>query len=326
MGLLIDGVWHDKWYDTDKTGGRFKREDSAFRHWVTVDGSAGPFGDAGFKAEPGRYHLYVALACPWCHRVMIMRRLKKLVNMVSISIVNSHMGEQGWSFAPGRGVVEDIIHNADYMHQVYTAAKADYTGRVVVPVLWDRQHNTIVSNESSEIMRMFNSAFDAVGAAPGDYYPQALRADIDEINETIYHRVNNGVYKAGFATSQQAYEEAVLPLFETLDMLEQRLAHQRYLVGDQITEADWRLFVTLVRFDAVYVGHFKCNIRRIDDYPNLSNYLRELYQHQGVPETVDLVSCKDHYYRSHKTINPSAVVPVGPALDLARPHDRARLG
>ncbi len=324
MGLLIDGVWHDKWYDTDKTGGRFQREDSVFRHWVTADGSPGPSGKGGFQAEAGRYHLYVSLACPWCHRVMIMRRLKKLGKLISVSIVNSVMGEQGWSFAPGRGVVEDIIHNADYLHQVYTAAKPDYTGRVTVPVLWDRKQNTIVSNESADLMRMFNQAFDACGAAPGDFYPKPLREQIDEVNEIVYHQVNNGVYKAGFATSQKAYEEAVLPLFETLNMLEQRLSQQRYLVGAQITEADWRLFVTLIRFDAVYVGHFKCNIRRIDDYPNLSNYLRELYQYPGVPETVDLVACKEHYYLSHKTINPTGVVPVGPALDLTRRHDRER--
>lgn len=324
MGLLVDGVWHDQWYDTDKTGGRFQRQDSAFRNWVTSDGSPGPSGKGGFKAESGRYHLYVALACPWCHRVMIMRRLKKLGKLISVSIVNSYMGEQGWSFAPGRGVVEDIIHNADYLHQVYTAAKPDYSGRVVVPVLWDRQTESIVSNESSEIMRMFNSAFDGVGAAAGDYYPQALREQINELNEMVYQRVNNGVYQAGFATAQQAYEEAVLPLFETLDMLEQRLSEQRYLLGTTLTETDWRLFVTLVRFDSVYVGHFKCNVRRIEDYPNLSNYLRDLYQVPGVAETVDLVSCKEHYYGSHKTINPTGVVPVGPALDLARPHDRNR--
>ncbi|MDA3934919.1 MAG: glutathione S-transferase family protein [Gammaproteobacteria bacterium] len=324
MGLLVDGVWHDQWYDTDKTGGRFQRQDSAFRNWVTSDGSPGPSGKGGFKAEAGRYHLYVALACPWCHRVMIMRRLKKLGKLISVSIVNSYMGEQGWSFAPGRGVVEDIIHNADYLHQVYTAAKPDYSGRVVVPVLWDRQTETIVSNESSEIMRMFNSAFDGVGAVAGDYYPQALREQINELNEVVYQRVNNGVYKAGFATAQQAYEEAVLPLFETLDMLEQCLSEQRYLLGATLTETDWRLFVTLVRFDSVYVGHFKCNVCRIEDYPNLSNYLRDLYQVPGVAETVDLVSCKEHYYSSHKTINPTCVVPVGPALDLARPHDRNR--
>ena len=325
MGLLVDGEWKDQWYDTESTGGRFKRSESAFRNWITADGSAGPSGDSGFEAEPGRYHLYVAYACPWAHRALIFRKLKGLESMISVSVVNPIMKENGWTFQPGYKVHPDPIHNATYMHQVYTAADPDYTGRVTVPVIWDRNKQTIVSNESAEIIRMLNSAFDGVGAAPGDYYPADLRASIDEINETVYHKVNNGVYKAGFATTQEAYEEAVVPLFETLDALEARLAENRYLCGGRLTEADWRLFTTLIRFDAVYVGHFKCNIRRIEDYPNLSNYLRELYQMPGIAETVEFHAIKLHYYGSHDMINPPGVVPMGPALDFHRPHDRERL-
>ncbi len=324
MGLLIDGQWHDQWYDTEKHGGKFKRDASSFRNWVTADGSAGPSGEGGFKAEPGRYHLYLSLACPWAHRTMIFRRLKGLQNMISVAIVNAYMGDQGWNFAPGRGVVPDIVNDTQYLHQVYTAAKPDYSGRVTVPVLWDRERQTIVNNESSEIIRMFNSAFDQLGARPGDYYPESLRQAIDEINAFVYSNINNGVYKAGFATSQDAYEQAVIALFEALGMLEQRLGEQRYLVGNTLTEADWRLFTTLIRFDSVYVGHFKCNLKRIADYPNLSNYLCDLYQVPGVSETIDLESCKQHYYQSHQTINPTGVVPVGPGLDLGRPHDRDR--
>ncbi len=326
MGLLIDGQWHDQWYDTDKHGGKFKRQASSFRNWVTADGSAGPSGEAGFKAEPGRYHLYLSLACPWAHRTMIFRRLKKLRGLISVAIVNPYMGESGWSFEPGRGVVPDILHQAEYLHQIYTRAKPDYTGRVTVPVLWDRKQATIVNNESSEIIRMFNTAFDGLGAAPGDYYPEPLRESIDAINEVVYSRINNGVYKAGFATTQQAYEAAVVELFETLNMLEQRLSEQRYLVGNTLTEADWRLFTTLVRFDPVYFGHFKCNVRRIADYPNLSDYLCDLYQVPGISETIDIESCKLHYYQSHATINPNGIVPVGPALDLTRKHARGRFG
>jgi len=325
MGLLIDGQWHDKWYDTDSTGGRFKRSESAFRNWITADGSAGPAGEAGFKAEPGRYHLYVAYACPWAHRALIFRKLKGLEDFLPISVVNPLMKENGWTFEPGYKVKPDPIHDATFMHQVYTAADQEYTGRVTVPVIWDRKNGTIVNNESSEIIRMLNSAFDKVGAKEGDYYPEDLRESIDAINERVYHQVNNGVYKAGFATTQDAYEEAVIPLFETLDWLEGILAENRYLCGERITEADWRLFTTLIRFDAVYVGHFKCNIRRIDDYPNLSNYLRELYQWPGISETVDFHAIKLHYYASHETVNPTGVVPVGPALDFHRKHDRARL-
>ena len=325
MGLLIDGEWHDKWYDTDSTGGRFERSAAAFRNWITADGSPGPDGKGGFRAEAGRYHLYVALACPWAHRTLIFRKLKGLEDMISLSIVNPIMREHGWTFRDGYRVRTDPIHDAEFMHQVYTAAKSDYSGRVTVPVVWDKQENTIVSNESADIIRMFNSAFDGVGARPGDFYPEDLREEIDAVNELVYDNVNNGVYKSGFATTQDAYEEAVVPLFETLDQLEERLSENRYLCGSRLTEADWRLFTTLVRFDAVYVGHFKCNIRRIADYHNLSNYLLELYQMPGISETVDLHAIKLHYYGSHDTINPHYIVPMGPALDFHRKHDRERL-
>ncbi len=320
MGLLIDGKWQDQWYDTKSTKGRFERKESQFRNWVTADGKG------GFKAEDGRYHLYVSLACPWAHRTLILRSLKGLEDMISLSVVNWHMGDEGWTFEPGKDVIADTINDAKLLHEVYAAAEGDYTGRVTVPVLWDKQTSSIVNNESSEIIRMFNSAFDEIGAAPGDYYPQALREDIDEVNARVYETVNNGVYRAGFATTQTAYEEAVYPLFETLDWLEARLAGQRYLVGNQLTEADWRLFTTLVRFDPVYIGHFKCNLKRIADYANLSNYVRDLYQHPGVAETVNMMHIKSHYYGSHKTINPTGIVPVGPEIDYAAPHDRARLG
>jgi len=325
MGLLIDGQWHDQWYDTESTGGRFKRQQSSFRHWITADGSSGPSGEAGFRAEPDRYHLYVALACPWAHRTLIFRKLKGLEKFLPFSVVNPLMKQHGWSFEAGYKVKPDPIHGARYMHQVYTAADPGYTGRVTVPVIWDKQTGTIVSNESSEIIRMLNTAFDGIGAKPGDYYPADLRETIDAINERVYTHVNNGVYKAGFATTQDAYEEAVLPLFEALDWLEGLLDETRYLCGSRITEADWRLFTTLIRFDAVYVGHFKCNLRRIADYPNLSNYLTELYQWTGVAETIDFQAIKLHYYASHDTINPSGVVPLGPALDFHRKHDRERL-
>ncbi|TLP44950.1 glutathione S-transferase family protein [Cohaesibacter sp. CAU 1516] len=324
MGLLIDGQWHDQWYDTKSSGGRFVRKDAAFRNWVTADGSAGPTGTGGFKAEAGRYHLYVSYACPWAHRTLIFRALKGLEEMISVSVVNSYMVEHGWTFDPQDGMIPDPIHHADYMHQVYTAADSTYTGRVTVPVLWDKKTGTIVSNESSEIIRMFNSAFDGLGAKSGDYYPQDLRSEIDTINETVYHKVNNGVYKAGFATEQAAYEEAVVPLFETLDWLEDRLSRMRYLNGPKPTEADWRLFTTLLRFDPVYVGHFKCNLRTIGSYPNLSNYVRDLYQVPGVAETVRMDHIKHHYYASHDMINPTRVVPMGPEIDFSAPHDRAR--
>lgn len=325
MGLLVDGVWQDRWYDMKSTGGRFVRKDAAFRNWITVDGAPGSTGTGGFKAEPGRYHLYVALACPWAHRALIMRKLKGLEEMIGLSVVHWLMLENGWTFEEGPGVILDPIHNARYLHEVYTAADPNYTGRVTVPVLWDKQTSTIVSNESAEIIRMLNSAFDAVGAMPGDYYPQAMRERIDALNAQIYDTVNNGVYKAGFATTQQAYEEAVQPLFEMLDRLDERLSSQRYLFGGAMTEADIRLFTTLVRFDPVYVGHFKCNLRRIADYPNLSGYLRDLYQTPGIRETVNMHHIKAHYYGSHRSINPTGIVPMGPVLDLDAPHDRAAL-
>ncbi len=322
MGLLIDGKWHDHWYDTKASKGHFERSKSQFRHWVTADGSAGPTGEAGFKAQAGRYHLYVSYACPWANRTLIFRKLKGLEDMISVSVVHWHMAEHGWSFEPGDGVIADPIINARYYYEIYLAADPHYNGRVTVPVLWDKQQNTIVSNESAEIIRMFNSAFDQLGARPGDYYPQAQRQAIDTLNDLIYNTVNNGVYRSGFATTQDAYEEALLPLFATLDKLEERLSKQRYLLGAQLTEADWRLFTTLIRFDAVYYGHFKCNIRRLVDYKNLWAYTRELYQYPGVAETINMAHIKQHYYGSHTSVNPSGVVPVGPELDLAAPHNR----
>ncbi|MDX1710422.1 MAG: glutathione S-transferase family protein [Rhodovibrionaceae bacterium] len=322
MGLLIDGEWHDKWYDTKKHGGRFQREESQFRNWITADGSPGPGGEGGFEAEAGRYHIYFCYACPWAHRTLIFRKLKGLEEMISASPVDWYMGSQGWQFTEDH---PDPLMGKDYLHQVYTAAKADYTGRVLVPTLWDKKRETIVSNESSEIIRMFNSAFDDLGAKPGDYYPQELRGEIDAVNEVVYHTVNNGVYKAGFATSQDAYEDAFDKLFDTLDKLEERLSRQRYLAGERITEADWRLFTTLLRFDPVYVGHFKCNKRRIVDYPNLWAYTRELYQWPGVVETVNLEHIKKHYYGSHETVNPTLIVPKGPLIDFTEPHGRDHL-
>lgn len=324
MGLLVDGQWQDKWYDTEASGGRFVREDAGFRNWVTADGSAGPTGVGGFKAEANRYHLYVSLACPWAHRTTIYRKLKGLEDMISLSVVHPFMGDKGWTFAEGAGVIADPIVNASYLYEVYVAAKPNSTGRVTVPILWDKKTNTIVSNESSEIIRMLNSAFDEAGATDVNFLPKALLAEIDTINEFVYSAVNNGVYKAGFATTEAAYKEAVVTLFDALDTLEARLADQRYLLGDTITEADWRLFTTLVRFDAVYVGHFKCNIRRIVDYPNLWGYLRDLYQVPGIAETVSIEHIKAHYYTSHANINPTRIIPVGPVLDFNEPHDRAR--
>ena len=324
MGLLVDGQWQDKWYDTEASGGRFVREDAGFRNWVTADGSAGPTDVGGFKAEANRYHLYVSLACPWAHRTTIYRKLKGLEDMISLSVVHPFMGDKGWTFAEGAGVIADPIVNASYLYEVYVAAKPNYTGRVTVPILWDKKTNTIVSNESSEIIRMLNSAFDEAGATDVNFLPKALLAEIDTINEFVYSAVNNGVYKAGFATTEAAYKEAVVTLFDALDTLEVRLANQRYLLGDTITEADWRLFTTLVRFDAVYVGHFKCNIRRIVDYPNLWGYLRDLYQVPGIAETVSIEHIKAHYYTSHANINPTRIIPVGPLLDFNEPHDRTR--
>ena len=325
MGLLVDGVWHDRWYDTKKSGGRFERQASAFRNWVTADGSAGPSGEGGFAAEPGRYHLYVSLACPWAHRTLIFRRLKGLEQAISVSVVHWHMAENGWEFREGPGTVPDTINGADFLHEVYTKAKPDYSGRVTVPVLWDRQRATIVSNESAEIIRMLSSAFDAWGDASLDFYPEALREEIEAVNTRVYQTVNNGVYRAGFATSQSAYEEAVQALFESLDWLEARLSESRYLLGERLTEADWRLFTTLLRFDPVYVGHFKCNLKRLVDYPNLWAYTRELYQLPGVAESVNFEHIKRHYYGSHRTINPTGVVPLGPEIDFSSPHGRERL-
>lgn len=324
MGLLIDGVWHDQWYDTKETGGAFKRTDAKFRNWVTADGSAGPTGDGGFKAESGRYHLYVSYACPWAHRTLMFRKLKKLEDMISFSVVDWFMGKEGWEFSERDGAIPDPIHNASRMHQIYTAAVPDFSGRVTVPVLWDKQKNTIVSNESSEIIRMFNSAFDEIGAAKGDYYPEALKSEIDPINDRIYNTVNNGVYKCGFATKPEPYEAAFDALFETLDVMEERLGKTRYLVDNELTEADIRFFATLVRFDAVYVGHFKCNRQRIEDYPNLSNYTRDIFQIPGIKDTVHMGHIKNHYYQSHETINPTRITPKGPHLDFERSHDRAK--
>ncbi|MBT0670171.1 glutathione S-transferase family protein [Novosphingobium profundi] len=316
MGLLIDGTWHDQWYDTASSGGRFVRKDSAFRHWVTRDGAPGPSGEGGFAAETGRYHLYVSLACPWAHRTLIMRALKGLEEMISISVVNWLMLEQGWTFDPAPGVIADPIHGAHCLHEVYTACEPAYTGRVTVPVLWDRKTGRIVSNESSEILRMFASAFDALGAKPGDYYPEPLRAEIDALNARIYETVNNGVYRAGFATTQEAYAEAIGPLFESLEWLEERLSSRRFLMGEAVTEADIRLFTTLVRFDPVYVGHFKCNVKRLVDYPGLWRYTREIYHLPGVAATVDMQHIKGHYYESHRGINPTGIVPLGPEIDF----------
>lgn len=322
MGLLVDGKWVDRWYDTASTGGRFVRGDAQFRNWVTPDGSAGPSGESGFAAAGGRYHLYVSLACPWAHRTLILRALKGLEGMIDVSIVNPYMGENGWSFAAASGVVADPVGKADYLYQVYQRARADYSGRVTVPVLWDLERDTIVSNESSEIIRMFNSAFDGIGAKAGDYAPVELLPAIDAINARVYDAVNNGVYKAGFATGQSVYEREVTAVFDAFDELESKLSRQRYLLGDRLTEPDWRLFTTLVRFDAVYHGHFKCNLRRLVDYPALWAYTRELYQWPGVAATVNLEHIKHHYYRSHPTINPNRIVPLGPVTDFAAPHSR----
>lgn len=322
MGMLIDGVWHDVWYDTKETRGHFKRQESRFRNYVTADGSAGPGGEGGFRAEAGRYHLYVSLACPWAHRTLIFRKLKKLEDLISVSIVDPYMLENGWEFKGRNGGTKDDLFGSDYLWQVYTRADPNYSGRVTVPVLWDKQKNTIVSNESAEIIRMFNTAFNGLTGSTEDFYPEDLRQEIDALNAEIYDKVNNGVYKCGFATTQEAYESHIGPLFAMLDTLEARLSKGRYLFGDRMTEADWRLFTTLVRFDPVYVGHFKCNIRRIADYPNLWSYLKDLYQHPGIAETVDFYHIKHHYYGSHHTINPTGIVPMGPAMDLESPHGR----
>jgi putative glutathione S-transferase len=325
MGLLVDGQWHDVWYDTKASQGRFVRSESQFRNWVTADGSPGPSGKGGFRAEPGRYHLYVAFACPWAHRTLILRTLKGLDAMIGVSAVNSYMGAEGWTFAPGPETIPDEINGAQRVYELYTLADPQYSGRATVPILWDKQQRTIVSNESAEIVRMLNGAFDRVGANGHDFYPPELRAEIDELNAYVYPNINNGVYRAGFATTQEAYEEAVNAVFAALDTLEQRLATRRYLTGERLTEADVRLFTTLIRFDPVYHGHFKCNVRRIVDYPNLWGYVRELYQLPGIAATVHIDFIKRHYYGSHANINPTRIVPVGPALDYLAPHGRERL-
>ena len=322
-GEMIDGVWHTRFHDTKSTGGRFKRTEPKFRNWVTPDGSAGPSGTGGFAAARGRYHLYVSLACPWAHRTIVFRKLKRLEDVISMDVVEPVMGDEGWQFGPDAG--RDTLNGKARLHEIYRLADPRYTGRVSVPVLWDREQRTIVSNESPEIIRMLNSAFDAFTNERTDYYPAELRHEIDAINDEVFSNVNNGVYRCGFASTQDAYEEAFLDLFGTLDRLEQRLSRQRYLAANRITEADWRLFTTLVRFDAVYYTHFKCNLRRIMDYPNLSNYLRELYQVPGVAQTVNMDQIKRHYFMSMLQLNPSGIVPLGPALDFEAKHDRGRL-
>ena len=324
MGLLVEGKWVDRWYDTKASGGKFVRQDAKWRDRVTADGKPAEGRKRGFKAEPGRYHLYVSLACPWAHRTLIFRKLKKLEDIISVSVVHYHMGKDGWTFLAEDGATGDTLYGFDFLHQIYTRADPAYTGRVTVPVLWDKKEETIVSNESPEIIRMLNSAFDAWGDASLDFYPEPLRGEIDRVNALVYPSINNGVYRAGFATTQEAYEAAFRKLFAALDQLEDRLSKQRYLVGNRPTEADWRLFTTLARFDPVYVGHFKCNLRRIADYPNLSNYLRDLYQAPGVSDTVNLRHIRSHYYGSHTTINPTGIVPAGPEIDYSAPHNRAR--
>jgi putative glutathione S-transferase len=324
MGLLVDGVWQDRWYDTKSTGGRFVRTETVFRNWVTAAGDAGPSGEAGFRAEPGRYHLYVSLACPWAHRTLIFRKLKKLEDVISVSIVDPLMGRDGWIFSNYPESIPDEVNGKKQLYEIYLLVKPDFSGRVSVPVLWDKQRKTIVNNESSEIIRMFNSAFDSFTEVRDDYYPKELRAGIDETNNLVYPYINNGVYRAGFATAQEVYDDAFRDLFKALDTVEQRLSTQRYLVGERMTEADWRLFTTLVRFDPAYFGHFQCNLRRIADYPNLSNYLRELYQWPGIAETVNFDHIKRHYYMSHPQINPTGIVPLGPEINLNVAHDRAR--
>jgi putative glutathione S-transferase len=326
MGHLVDGVWKDQWYDTESTGGAFKRSTSRYRNWITADGSAGPTGESGFKAEAGRYHLYVSLACPWAHRTLIFRAIKGLTDHIGVSVVHPDMLSDGWTFDPDfPGATGDTLYGLPFARDIYLKADPKASGRVTVPILWDTQRETVVSNESSEIIRMLNSAFDGLTGDTQDFWPVALRDEIEAVNERVYDTVNNGVYKSGFATTQEAYDAAVVPLFDSLDWLEDRLSRQRYLVGDRITEADWRLFTTLVRFDSVYHLHFKCNRRRIIDYPNLWAYTRELYQQLGVAETVNLDHIVRHYHYSHETINPHRIIPINPVLDFDAPHGRDHL-
>lgn len=320
MGLLVDGKWQDKWYDTSKNGGKFERQASKFRDNISND------EDAKYSVESGRYHLYVSLACPWAHRALIFRKLKGLEEHIDVSVVHPEMLDNGWEFKEYPGSTGDKLYGFDYAHQIYTKAKPEITTRVTVPILWDKQTETIVNNESAEIIRIFNSGFNTLTSNDDDYYPEALRQEIDDINEMVYHDINNGVYKAGFATTQKAYEEAVNALFHALDIVEERLSKQRYLVGSNITEADWRLFTTLIRFDAVYHGHFKCNKKQIADYPNIYGYMKELYQVPGVAETVNFDHIKRHYYFSHTMINPTQIIPVGPEQDLMSPHGRENIG
>ncbi len=325
MGQLIDGVWHDTWYDTSKTGGHFKRTTAQFRHWITPDGAPGVTGEGGFEAQPHRYHLYVSLACPWAHRTLIMRQLKGLQEYIGVSVVHPLMLDQGWTFGIDfPDTTGDSLYQHEFLYQLYLHANADYSGRVTVPVLWDKMRHTIVSNESADIIRMFNAAFDGIGATPGDYYPEALRTQIDTLNAWIYPTINNGVYKAGFATSQDAYDEAVNGIFEALDSLEVRLGQQRYLTGNALTEADIRLWTTLLRFDPVYHTHFKCDKRRLADYPNLFGFLRDIYQIPGIADTVNIPHIRHHYYRSHGTINPHGIISIGPENNLSAPHGRDR--
>ncbi|WKD49743.1 glutathione S-transferase family protein [Microbulbifer spongiae] len=322
MGQLVNGRWRSQKRDTGKTGGEYVREAAQLRNWITTDGSPGASGEGGFVAEAGRYHLYVSLACPWAHRTLILRTLKGLEPYIDISVVSPFMREHGWTFNTEEGSSGDPLYHSDYLYQLYLRNRDDYTGRVSVPLLWDKQRTCVVNNESSEIVRMFNSAFDHLTGNHEDFYPEELRGDIDATNAVVYETVNNGVYRAGFATSQKAYEQAYEALFCTLDQLEQRLHNNRYLTGDRITEADWRLFTTLIRFDAVYHGHFKCNKQRLADYKNLWGFTRELYQWPGVAETVNFFHIKHHYYDSHRNINPTGIVPRGPELDYAAPHGR----
>ena len=322
MGLLVDGKWVDQWYDTKSSGGKFVRSAAQFRNWITADGSAGESGKAGFKAESGRYHLYVSMACPWAHRTLIFRALKGLTDHIEVSAVHPDMLDQGWTFEKDGVAQGDPLYGSQFTHNLYTRADPTYSGRVTVPILWDKEQETIVSNESSEIIRMFNSAFDGITGSTDDYWPAEMRDAIEEVNARIYDTLNNGVYKSGFATTQAAYDAAVHPLFDTLDWLEARLADNRYLMGDRLTEADWRLFTTLIRFDPVYHLHFKCNRKRLIDYPNLWAYTRELYQMPGVAETVDMDHIVRHYHYSHESINPHRIVPINPVLDYLEPHGR----